>query len=240
MTNDLVAKNSDEINISTGLKKKYNENMNVETGYLLIVEDDPDIRALLKTALEFRDYRVVTTNNGRQALDRIQDELPVLVIADIMMPQLDGFGLVHRLRINPETRNIPVIFITATYVESEDREFALRIGATQFIQKPVDIAMFLNVVGDLLKLETHDVIEPLDEFEFYDGYRQRLESKLDQKVKQIAREEHLLEGQFISDEQDILMSLRHAIRERDELILLLEEIHRQLENIDKPQQGPLL
>jgi CheY-like chemotaxis protein len=214
--------------------------MNVETGYLLIVEDDPDIRALLKTALEFRDYRVVTTNNGRQALDRIQDELPVLVIADIMMPQLDGFGLVHRLRINPETRNIPVIFITATYVESEDREFALRIGATQFIQKPVDIAMFLNVVGDLLKLETHDVIEPLDEFEFYDGYRQRLESKLDQKVKQIAREEHLLEGQFISDEQDILMSLRHAIRERDELNLLLEEIHRQLENIDKPQQGPLL
>jgi CheY-like chemotaxis protein len=214
--------------------------MNVETGYLLIVEDDPDIRALLKTALEFRDYRVVTTNNGRQALDRIQDELPVLVIADIMMPQLDGFGLVHRLRINPETRNIPVIFITATYVESEDREFALRIGATQFIQKPVDIAMFLNVVGDLLKLETHDVIEPLDEFEFYDGYRQRLESKLDQKVKQIAREEHLLEGKSVSDEQDILMSLRHAIRERDELNLLLEEIHRQLENIDKPQQGPLL
>lgn len=214
--------------------------MNVETGYLLIVEDDPDIRALLKTALEFRDYRVVTTNNGRQALDRIQDEIPMLVIADIMMPQLDGFGLVHRLRINPETRNIPVAFITATYVESEDREFALRIGATQFIQKPVDIAMFLNVVGDLLKLETHDVIEPLDEFEFYDGYRQRLESKLDQKVKQIAREEHLLEGKSVSDEQDILMSLRHAIRERDELNLLLEEIHRQLENIDKRQQGPLL
>ena len=209
--------------------------MNKETDYLLIVEDDPDIRALLKTALEFKNYRVITTNNGREALDRVQFELPALVIADIMMPQLDGFGLVHRLRIDPETRNIPVVFITATYVESEDREFALRIGATKFIQKPVDIGMFLKAVDELLKTEIHDVVEPLDEFDFYDGYRQRLESKLDQKVKQISQEEHLLEGETLSDEQDILMSLRHAIRERDELKLLLAEIHKQLKNIDKPQ-----
>lgn len=209
--------------------------MNKETDYLLIVEDDPDIRALLKTALEFKNYRVITTNNGREALDRVQFELPALVIADIMMPQLDGFGLVHRLRIDPETRNIPVVFITATYVESEDREFALRIGATKFIQKPVDIGMFLKAVDELLKTEIHDVVEPLDEFDFYDGYRQRLESKLDQKVKQISQEEHLLEGESLSDEQDILMSLRHAIRERDELKLLLAEIHKQLKNIDKPQ-----
>src|SRR5512134_1312431 len=118
--------------------------MNTEQGYLLIVEDDPDIRKLLDTTLTFRGYRVIATQNGREALEVVQRERPLIVIADIMMPQLDGFGLVHRLRINPETRNIPVVFITATYVAPEDRDFALKIGATRFIQKPVDLERFLE------------------------------------------------------------------------------------------------
>lgn len=209
--------------------------MNAEKSYLLIVEDDPDIRALLETALTFKQYRVITTQNGRQALDVVRREHPAVVIADIMMPQLDGFGLVHRLRIDPGTRNIPVVFITATYVSPEDREFALKIGATQFIQKPVDLDMFLKAVDELLKMDTHEDTEPLNEYQFYKGYRQRLEAKLDEKIKQIAREEHLLESQPDKDDQDIQVSLRHAISERDELKILLEEIHKQLEKIDKPK-----
>ena len=113
--------------------------MSIGQGYLLIAEDEPDIRELLVTALRFKGYRVVATQNGREALENIQKERPSLVIADIMMPQLDGFGLVHRMRLDPETRLIPVVFITATYVAPEDRDFALRIGATRFMQKPVDI-----------------------------------------------------------------------------------------------------
>ena len=107
--------------------------MGTQQGYLLIVEDDPDIRKLLDTTLTFKGYRVITARNGREALEVVQKELPTIVIADIMMPQLDGFGLVHRLRINPETRDVPVVFITATYVAPEDKEFALNIGATRFI-----------------------------------------------------------------------------------------------------------
>ncbi|HEX9839100.1 MAG TPA: response regulator, partial [Anaerolineales bacterium] len=103
--------------------------MNAEQAYLLIVEDDPDILQLLNTTLTFKGYRVVTARNGREGLEAIQKERPATVIADIMMPKLDGFGLVHRIRINPETRDIPVVFITATYVAPEDREFALNIGA---------------------------------------------------------------------------------------------------------------
>jgi len=210
--------------------------MGTEQGYLLIVEDDPDILKLLDTTLKFRGHRVVTTHNGREAIDVIQKEHPLLVIADIMMPQLDGFGLVHRLRINPDTRNIPVVFITATYVAPEDRAFALRIGATRFIQKPVDLDVFLKIVEDLLRLGPYTVPEPLDEFKFYDGYRERLEAKLDQKIKQIAQEEHLLANDSASDGPDIQVSLRHAIRERDELRLLLGEIHKQLERIDKSEK----
>jgi len=205
--------------------------MDTPPGYLLIVEDDPDIRNLLDTTLRFKQYRILTANNGKQGLELIQKEHPILVIADIMMPQLDGFGLVHRLRINPETRKIPVVFITATYVAPEDRAFALRIGATRFIQKPIELDVFLKIVNELIELGPHTMPEPLDEFKFYDGYRERLEVKLDEKVKQIANENHLLENRPDEDNQDMLASLRHAIREKDELEVLLNEIRKQLERI---------
>src|SRR3990172_5502790 len=98
--------------------------MDAGTDYLLIVEDDPDILELLDATLTFKGYRVVTARNGREGLEAIQRKRPGIVIADIMMPMLDGFGLVHRMRIDPETRDIPVVFITAAYVTQEDREFA--------------------------------------------------------------------------------------------------------------------
>src|SRR5574339_600784 len=97
------------------------------TDYLLIVEDDPDILRLLDAALTFKGYRVITAHNGKEGLEIVQTKHPAIVIADIMMPKLDGFGLVHRMRIRPETRDIPVVFITATYVTPADLEFALNI-----------------------------------------------------------------------------------------------------------------
>jgi DNA-binding response OmpR family regulator len=205
--------------------------MNAKPGYLLIVEDDPDILALLETTLKFKGYRVATANNGKEALELVQKEHPIIVIADIMMPQLDGFGLVHRLRINPDTRMIPVIFITATYVAPEDKIFALRIGATRFIQKPIDLDRFLQVVNELIKQGQFIIPEPLDEFNFYDGYRERLQVKLDEKVKQITRDELLLKSKQNAEDQDLQVSLWHANREREELKVLLNEIHKQLERI---------
>jgi len=207
--------------------------MRTDPGYLLIVEDDPDIRNLLDTTLTFRGYRVVSAQNGREALDIAQKEHPEIVVADIMMPELDGFGLVHRLRIDPATRRIPVVFITATYVADEDREFALKIGATRFIQKPVDLDQFLTTIGDLFERGPHTAVQPLDEVRFYEGYRERLRAKLKEKTLQIAREERLLETVSSLETLDIQISLRHAVRERDELKLLLEEIDKQLERVRK-------
>jgi CheY-like chemotaxis protein len=209
--------------------------MSIGQGYLLIAEDEPDIRELLVTALRFKGYRVVATQNGREALENIQKERPSLVIADIMMPQLDGFGLVHRMRLDPETRLIPVVFITATYVAPEDRDFALRIGATRFMQKPVDIDVFIEMVEELLKQDPHTIPQPLNEFAFYDGYRKRLEAKLEEKIKQVAREEHLLGNRSKSEDQEIQQSLRHALREMDEIKALLAEIYKHMERIDGKQ-----
>ena len=203
--------------------------MNESLEYLLIVEDDPDILKLLDATLTFRGYRVITARNGKEALEIMQAKRPAIVIADIMMPKLDGFGLAHRIRINPETRDIPVVFITATYVTREDQEFALNIGATRFIQKPVDLDKFLVTIAELLKRGLPAMIQPLDELQFYGEYRRRLEAKLHEKNRQIAREEHLIESEAGQADPSLHASLRHAIRERDDLELLLQQIHQQLE-----------
>jgi DNA-binding response OmpR family regulator len=207
--------------------------------YLLIVEDDPDILKLLQTTLTFRGYRVITARNGREGLDIVRAERPAIVIADIMMPKLDGFGLVHRMRLAPETCDIPVVFITATYVAPEDKEFALDIGATRFLQKPVDLDAFLKTIAELLESGMPVAIEPMREQSFYVGYRQRLQIKLEQKNKQIARDEHLLKTRQDENNEELLASLRHAIEEREEIKLLLDQVQEQIEKLDPPgqQQG---
>jgi DNA-binding response OmpR family regulator len=207
--------------------------MNAGSDYLLIVEDDPDILKLLQTTLTFRGYRVITAHNGREGLDIIRAERPAIVIADIMMPKLDGFGLVHRLRLSSETCDIPVVFIPATYVAPEDKEFALDIGATRFLQKPVDLEIFLKTVAELLESDLPVSMEPMREQSFYDGYRKRLQLKLDQKNKQIAREEHLLKTRADENNDDLLASLHHAINEREEIKLLLDQVQEQIEKFDR-------
>ena len=203
--------------------------------YLLVVEDDPDILELLETTLTFRGYRVITARNGKEALDVVRKQHPAIVVADILMPTLDGFGLVHRLRLDPETRDIPVVFITATYVAPEDKEFALNIGATRFIEKPVALEDFLTTIAELLSQGAPVVVEPLKELSFYEGYRKRLEKKLDQKNRQIARDEALLKSRLEEGNQSLQASLHQAISDRDEIKLLLMQIQEQLKKPGKPE-----
>ena len=209
--------------------------MNTASGYLLLVEDDPDILKLLDTTLTFSGYRVVTARNGREGLEAIHKERPEIVITDIMMPKLDGFGLVHRLRLNPETREIPVVFITATYVAPEDREFAYDVGATHFIQKPLNLDEFLGTIAELLEKGLPVTIEALDEFKFYDGYRSRLEAKLEQLNKQIARDKLLLGDQTDAGSEALKTSFHKSVAERDDITLLLEQIREQLNKYPKPE-----
>jgi DNA-binding response OmpR family regulator len=209
--------------------------MNPATDYLLIVEDDPDILKLLDAALTFKGYRVITAHNGKEGLEAIQRKRPAIVIADIMMPKLDGFGLVHRMRINPQTRDIPVVFITATYVAREDRDFALNIGATRFLQKPIDMEKFLGMIAELLEQRLPAAAKPLNELDFYNEYCRRLEAKLEEKIKQIARDEHLLGTDADKEGPFLQASLRQTIHERDELQLLLGQVHQQLEKYTKSE-----
>ena len=205
----------------------------MQSGYILIVEDVPDILRLLEETLKFKGYNAVTAHNGQEALEIIQKERPALIITDIMMPKLDGFGLVHRLRINPETRDIPVIFLTSTYVALEDKAFALNIGATRFIEKPVNFEKFLGTIQELLTQGAPVNPPRMSEAEFYEGYRQRLEKKLQQKVTQIARDERLLNTISEEEKTGFRASLQLALNERDEIERLLSELQTRIENTTK-------
>lgn len=205
--------------------------MGTQQGYVLVVEDIPDILKLLDATLKFKGFRVVTARNGQEALEIIQRELPALVIADILMPQMDGFSLLHRIRLNPKTRDIPVVFLSATYVANEDKELARAIGVTRFLEKPVDWDTFLPLITDILNKGVPTTPIALSETEFYERYRQRLEVKLNQKVTQIARDKHLLATLTIAEKSTIESSLHQAVKERDEIQTLLEHIQDRLRSL---------
>src|SRR5512141_1231836 len=118
---------------------------------LMVVEDVPGIRELLELTLRFKSYDVIAAQNGQEALDLVQDNHPALIITDILMPRMDGFSLIYHLRKDQKTRDIPVVFLSATYVSPEDKDFATTLGATRFIEKPIDMESFLQTIDSLLK-----------------------------------------------------------------------------------------
>jgi CheY-like chemotaxis protein len=211
--------------------------MSEQSFYILVVDDIPNILELVETTLKFKGgYRVMTARNGEEALEVIERERPALVVTDILMPKVDGFNLVHRLRLDPETRNIPVIFLSATYIAPEDKTFAVLVGATRFLEKPIDIDLLMRTISELLTLVEPAVPEPIKELEFYEGYRKRLKIKLDQKVKQIVRIERLLPTISEEEKKTFMISLHANIEERDEIQLHLDQVAERIEAKLKEQK----
>ncbi len=200
--------------------------MNIPYGPILVVEDVPHVLKLLAITLRFKGYPVVTATNGEEALEKIAQEHPALVITDILMPIMDGFALVHKLRTSPETHQIPIIFLSATYITPEDREFALSLGAVKFLEKPVDTEEFLLTIAEVLTQGPATVPPALSEEDFYQGYRERLENKLKHKNQQINRTERLL--RTLPEEQrptfESLLAEAKAHR---------EEIQHELDNLNR-------
>lgn len=207
--------------------------MTIPYGPVLVAEDIPNILELLEVTLTFKGYPVVTARNGLEALELIEREKPALVITDILMPKMDGYALAHRLRTNPLTQHIPIIFLSATYVTPQDKAFALSLGAVRFLEKPVDTEEFLLTVAEVLTNQPSTIPMPLSDREFYQGYRQRLESKLLHKNTQIVRTERLLISLPLEQKPSFKALLAEAIAQRTEIQVELDELFRLLEKLDK-------
>jgi CheY-like chemotaxis protein len=105
--------------------------------HVLFAEDDPDIRLVSRLALKRAGYRVTATANGRELLERVAEEKPDVILLDYMMPEVNGAEACRRLKADPATRDIPVIFVTAKSHGFQADE-GLRLGAVGCISKPYD------------------------------------------------------------------------------------------------------
>ncbi|MBK7762005.1 MAG: response regulator [Bacteroidetes bacterium] len=121
--------------------------------HILLIEDNEDVRENTAEILEMAGYKVNTAADGKKGVEEVKREKPDLIICDIMMPVLDGYGVLHMLYKNPETATIPFIFLTAKADRSDMRK-GMEMGADDYITKPFDKIELLNAVeGRLKKVE---------------------------------------------------------------------------------------
>jgi CheY-like chemotaxis protein len=121
---------------------------------VLIAEDNPVNRELLRELLEMRGYAVIETSNGQEALEQLQKVQPDILLLDLNMPVLDGFGAIERIRKDPGFSGLPVLAVTA-YAMRGDREKILSAGFDGYLSKPIDPIFLQQELQRLLMKETH-------------------------------------------------------------------------------------
>ncbi len=136
---------------------------------ILLIEDNEPMRENIAEILSLAHYNVATATNGKEGVAMAESEKPDLIICDIMMPELDGYGVLHMLTRNTETASIPFIFLTAK-AERSDLRKGMEMGADDYLTKPFDDLELLNAVesrlkkSDILKKEFSKNLDGLQEF----------------------------------------------------------------------------
>lgn len=117
---------------------------------ILIVEDEPDILQLVKLYLEKEGFRTTTAVNGAQALKKVKEDRPDLIVLDLMLPEIDGLEVCKRLRSVPDTAMLPIIMLTAKAEES-DTVIGLELGADDYVAKPFSPKALVARIKALLR-----------------------------------------------------------------------------------------
>lgn len=115
-----------------------------------VVDDDPDICKVLRIFFWTRGLEVVEAPNGTEGVAAAKKEQPDVVLLDIMMPDIDGFEVYHRLKLDPETQDIPVIFVSAK-ADARHIQEGLSLGAEGYVTKPFDPADLLDRIIEVAR-----------------------------------------------------------------------------------------
>jgi len=108
--------------------------------YILIVDDDPDILEGILTILETQPYRTATARDGKKCMEMIAQETPDLLILDLLMPRMDGWGVIREMRNNPAYLKVPIMVLTTVIEDASRRRYELETGMAMdvqdYVQKP--------------------------------------------------------------------------------------------------------
>src|SRR3954451_3010182 len=122
---------------------------------ILVIEDEPEMRRNLLTILRMEKFQPIGAENGRAGLELARHEKPDLILCDVMMPELDGYGVLSALRQNPDTVTTPFIFLTAKG-EKVDQRAGMNLGADDYLTKPVaKVDLLSAITARLLRSEQH-------------------------------------------------------------------------------------
>ena len=123
--------------------------------YILIVDDDPDILDGILTILESQPYRLQTARDGKKCMDMIAQEPPDLLILDLLMPRMDGWGVIREMRCEPRFAHVPILVLTTVIEDASRRRYELETGMAMdvqdYIQKPARPAELIRRIEKWLK-----------------------------------------------------------------------------------------
>jgi len=120
------------------------------TARILIVDDEPDLRSVLRFGLEAAGFQVLEAADGEQGLQMTCDLRPDLVVLDLMLPRMDGYKVCRALKFDDRYRQIPIFILSARSGET-DRRLAMDLGADAFVTKPYDMKDLLGRIGERLQ-----------------------------------------------------------------------------------------
>ncbi|HSW59355.1 MAG TPA: response regulator, partial [bacterium] len=143
---------------------------------ILCVDDTPQNLKLLEAFLAPAGYEILEAENGETALKIIQTENPDLVLLDVMMPDMDGFEVIRKIRQDEKLQQLPIILVTALK-EKEDRIKGIDAGCDDFISKPVDKMELLARVRSLLKVKAYN--------DLLSNYRKELEAEVADRTEEL-------------------------------------------------------
>ena len=154
------------------------------TRKLLVVDDDPSLLLAVSETLRAEGYEVVTARRGSEAMVRVAESLPDLIISDIRMPGMDGYALARNLRSAPRTRLVPIVFLTAKD-DLADRIAGFRTGVDAYITKPFESEELIAIVKNILERvhRTHSDLA-------------RLFGEHDQSEHDLVRDEELTDAEW--------------------------------------------
>ena len=122
-------------------------------GKLLVIDDEKDFVEMLSERLEAKGFDIVKAFNGKEGIEKAHSEKPDLVILDVIMPEMDGYSVCRKLKLEGDFKKTPVIMLTAKF-QPNDVEFGKKMGADAYFTKPLELDALLHKVNALLRMKS--------------------------------------------------------------------------------------